>query len=208
VSPGGICEPFGGGTLARKIAVPNWGAFDGLGNYYVSDSGTWGAHDGLVWVVRPGGRTEVWTEATAGYPNGLAVDPDNSRLYIVESMPARVVEVPIDDAGRAGRCRVLVQLGLDVPDGVAVTADGSLVISCYRPDAIYRWSAGEGLDVIAHDPQGILLAAPTNVAFGGDGLEVLVAANLGGQHLTRGRIKGLTGAPLFRPSAVQLEGDG
>jgi gluconolactonase len=121
-------------------------------------------------------------------------------------MPARIVEVPIDDDGSAGPVRVLCELGLIVPDGVAVADDGSLIIACYRPDAIYRWSAGDGLDLLAHDPQGMVLSAPTNVAFGGDDLDLLVVPNLAGWYLTRGRIEGIRGTPLFRPTADQLEG--
>lgn len=201
----GDVETFSRGTAERPMRVPNWGAFDGAGNYYVSDSGEWGAEDGLLWIVRPGGRAEVWTEETRGFPNGLAVAPDGSRVYLLESMPARIVEIPIDDDGRAGSRRVLCELGLIVPDGVAVADDGSLVIACYRPDALYRWSAGDGLDVIAADPQGMVLAAPTNAAFTGDQLDILVVPNLAGWHVTRGRV-GLRGVPLFRPTADQLEG--
>jgi gluconolactonase len=120
-------------------------------------------------------------------------------------MPSRLVEIPIDDDGSAGRLRVLCELGWSVPDGVAVCEDGSLVIACYRPDALYRWSAGDGLDVVAYDPQGQVLAAPTNVAFAGDDLGLLVVPNLAGWHVTRGRV-GLRGTPLFHPTASQLGG--
>ncbi len=196
---------FSAGTSERPMRVPNWGAFDGAGNYYVSDSGAWAEGDGLLWVVRPGGHAEVWSEEPRGFPNGLAVAPDGSRLYVLESVPSRIVEIPIDDDGSAGPLRVLAELGWSVPDGVAVCDDGSLVVACYRPDAIYRWSAGDGLDVLAYDPQGQVLAAPTNVAFAGDELDVLVVPNLAGWHVTRGRV-GLRGTPLFHPTADQLGG--
>jgi gluconolactonase len=206
LDPSGVVEVFSAGSDSRAMRVPNWGAFDTAGNYYVSDSGEWAKRDGLLWVVRPGRRAEVWTEETSGFPNGLAVAPDGSRVYLMESMPARIVEIPIDDDGSAGPVRVLCDLGLFVPDGVAVAADGSLVLACYRPDAIYRWNAGDGLDLLAYDPQGQVLNAPTNVAFGGDDLDLMVFPNLCGWHLTRGRVEGLRGTPLFRPTADQLGG--
>jgi gluconolactonase len=202
----GAVDVFARGSDERAMRVPNWGAFDAAGNYYVSDSGDWAARNGLVWVVRPGGRAEVWTEETAGFPNGLAVAPDGSRVYLVESMPARIVEIPIDDRGAAGSSRTLCDLGSMVPDGIAVAADGSLIVSCYRPDAIYRWNAADGLEVLAHDPQGMVLSAPTNVAFAGDGLDLLVVPNLAGYHLTRGRLEGVAGTPLFRPGPDVLSG--
>jgi gluconolactonase len=201
----GTIDVFSKGMAERPMRVPNWGAFDGNGNYYVSDSGDWGGANGLIWVVRPGGRAEVWTEESRDFPNGLAVAPDGSRVYVVESSPSHIVEIPIEPDGSAGPRKVLCELGLVVPDGVAVADDGSLVVACYRPDVIYRWRPEEGLEVLAGDPQGVVLAAPTNVAFTGEDLGVLVVPNLGRWHLTRGRT-GVRGTPLFYPTAEQLRG--
>lgn len=201
----GQLELFSKGNEQRAMKVPNWGCFDGRGNYYVSDSGAWKAAEGLIWVIRPGGRTEVWTEETRDFPNGMAVAPDGSRLYVLESTPGRINEIPINPDGSAGKRRVLAELGLTVPDGVAVARDGSLIISCYRPDVVYQWREGSGLRVVAEDPQGTLLAAPTNVAFTGANLDVMIVPNLGRWHLTRIRA-GIQGTPLFYPTRQQLGG--
>jgi gluconolactonase len=204
VDPGtGQREVFSSGAPERPMRVPNWGCFDGNGNYYVTDSGDWGASDGLIWVVRPGAGAEVWTEEPKAFPNGCAMAPDGSRLFVLESYPSAIVEIPIRPDGSAGPRRVLQELGLAVPDGVAVATDGSLVVACYRPDVILRWSATDGLEVLACDPRGTLLAAPTNVVFTGDDLGVLVVPNLGRWHLARGRL-GVYGTPLFYPTAPQL----
>jgi gluconolactonase len=185
--------------------VPNWGAFDAAGNYYLTDSGDWMADEGRIWVVRPGGRTEIWTEECRAFPNGCCLSPDGSRLYVVESVPGAIVEVPIERDGTAGKRRVLCDLGIAVPDGVACTTDGGLVIACYRPDLIYRWHPKDGLSILAADPRGTVLAAPTNVVFTGEGLETLVVPNLGRWHLTRGRL-GVAGVPLNYPTREQLGG--
>jgi gluconolactonase len=201
----GTVEESATGVAGRSIKTPNWPAFDARGNLYVSDSGRWQAGDGLIWVVRPGRRVEIFSEQSVDFPNGLAVAPDGSRLYAAESTPGRIVEIPIRDDGTAGPRRVLCELGLVVPDGVAAAADGSLVFTSYRPDAVFRWSADDGLDVLAADPQGTVLNAPTNVAFTGVGLDVAVLPNLGGWHLVRGRL-GVRGTPLPRPTAELIEG--
>jgi gluconolactonase len=200
---GGV-ELFVSGVDGRPMRAPNWPAFDAQGNLYVSDSGEWGASDGLIWVVRPGRRLEVFSEQSVDFPNGLAVARDGSRLYAVESNPGRIVEIPIDDDGSAGERRVLCELGLVVPDGIALADDGSLVVACYRPDAIFRWDSHDGLEVLAADPQGTVLSAPTNVAFTGDELDVMVVPNLAGWHLVRGRL-GVRGTPLARPAVELLE---
>jgi gluconolactonase len=196
-------QVFTKGIEGRPIYVPNWGCFDGNGNYYVTDSGDWGAINGLIWVVRPGGITEVWTEESKQFPNGCAMAPDGSRLFVLESNPSAIVEIPVNSDGTAGHRRVLIELGIIVPDGIAVASDGSLIIACYRPDAILRWTHQAGLEVVAADPQGVVLAAPTNVVFTGDDLDLLVVPNLGRWHITRGRL-GIRGTPLFYPTQSQL----
>lgn len=200
---GGEAEPFTVGTTERPLNVPNWGCFDQHGNYYLSDSGDWGEANGFMWIVRPGGETAVWTEATKDFPNGCAVAPDGSRLYYVESIPGRICEIEILADGSAGQRRVLCELGLAVPDGVAVASDGALIVACYRPDVIYRWYEKTGLEILAGDPQGVTLAAPTNVAFTGPDLGMMIVPNLGRWHLTRGHL-GVFGSPLFYPTRTEL----
>lgn len=201
----GAVEEFAGGIKGRAMKTPNWPAFDANGNLYVSDSGSWKTRDGSIWVVRPGRRPEIFSEASVDFPNGLAVAADGSRLYVAESVPGRIVEIPIQDDGSAGPRRVLCELGLVVPDGVAVADDGSLLVASYRPDAIFRWSASDGIEVLAADPQGTVLNAPTNIAFTGDELDVAVLPNLGGWHLVRGRL-GVRGTPLPLPPASLIDG--
>lgn len=197
----GALDTFADAGGAFKL--PNWGAFGPDGSYFVTDSGGWMAGDGCIWVVRPGGATERWTDQSRDFPNGCCLSPDGSRLYVAESVPGAIVEIPIGADGRAGQRRVLCDLGVAVPDGIACTTDGSLVIACYRPDVIYRWHPRDGLSVLAADPRGTVLAAPTNVVFTGPDLETLVVPNLGRWHLTRGRF-GLNGVPLNYPSPDQL----
>src|SRR5437867_3330881 len=42
IDPGtGTREVYADGSPAGRFSVPNWGAFDDEGNYYLSDSGDW-----------------------------------------------------------------------------------------------------------------------------------------------------------------------
>lgn len=192
------------GLPDRPLGVPNWGAFGPDGSYYLTDSGDWNASNGWIWVKRPGQEPEIFSSEAVDFPNGCAVDPSGDRLYYVESSPrGAICEIAINDDGSAGPRTVLCDLGLAVPDGIAVASDGSLVIACYRPDVIYRWSAAEGLTILAGDPQGVVLAAPTNVVFAGPGLTTMMVPNLGRWHLTRGDV-GVAGAPVFYPTPEQL----
>ena len=197
----GALDVFAGAS--GEFKVPNWGAFGPDGAYYLTDSGDWMAGDGRIWVVHPGAGAEVWTEECRAFPNGCCLSPDGARLYVVESVPGTIVEVAIETSGRAGRRRVLCDLGVAVPDGIACATDGSLIVACYRPDVVYRWHPQDGLSILAADPRGTVLAAPTNVAFSGPDLETLVVPNLGRWHLTRGRL-GVAGVPLNYPTRDQL----
>jgi gluconolactonase len=95
-----------------------------------------------------------------------------------------------------GDTEQITRLEGTVPDGIAFTEDGGVVVSCYRPDRIVHIDRGGRVEVVAEDPQGTLLAAPTNVVFVGD---VLVSANLGRWHLAAITGHGLRGAPLHYP---------
>jgi hypothetical protein len=66
--------------------------------------------------------------------------------------------------------------------------------------------AGGNARVVAQDPQGTLLGAPTNVAFAGAQLDVAVVANLGRWHLTVLEL-GVRGVPLHRPAHWGADAD-
>jgi len=198
----GQTEVFSNGDGSRALRTPNWGAFDRLGNYYLTDSGDWKQRNGCIWRVEPGGGTRLWNDTCVDFPNGCALSIDGSRLYVVESTPGRIVAIPIRRDGSAGSRSLVADLPGSVPDGIAVAADGSLLITCYRPDRIYHWSSTSGITVFAEDPDGAILACPTNLTFAGASLEYWIVANLGARHLTKG--SGLVGAALSFPSRELL----
>jgi sugar lactone lactonase YvrE len=200
IDPGnGSREVFTSGTPDEPMVTPNWGAFDAAGRFLVTDSGRWKAADGKIFVVDPGGATAVWSRESRDFPNGLAVAPDGACVYVLESTPGRLVSIELLDDGSAGPRHVLAELPGIVPDGVAMAADGSLLIACYRPDAIYRWEADQGLTVLASDPEGTLLAAPTNIVFAGPELDEILVPNIGRWHVTRVRA-GIRGTRPFYPN--------
>ena len=193
-------EIFSRGTEDLQMRAPNWGCFDHAGNYFVSDSGSWGGADGLIWRVDPEGVTEVWSRESCDFPNGMCVSADGETLFVLESTPPALVSLAIHPDGSAGPRQVITTLPDTVPDGVALTTDGRFVIACYRPDAIYLVDSDGRRQLLAADPQGTALAAPTNVVFTGDDLTEMVVPNLGRWHLTRFHLNGVRGLPLCYPA--------
>jgi gluconolactonase len=188
------------GTPEHPIRVPNFTAFDEAGNLYVTDSGTWGADDGLVFRVDVEGTTTVWSQQVPGFPNGCCLSVDGDALLVVESSRRRVVHVPIGPDGDSGEPRQIADLAGSQPDGIALAADGTMFVGCYRPDRVWRIAPGGLPEILLDDPDGVSLNQPANVAFIGDGLDRLAISSLGGWSIVALDV-GAVGLPL-RPGSA------
>jgi gluconolactonase len=201
VDPGsGAVEVYSSGVEGAPMIEPNYCAFDAAGNLYATDSADWGERNGSIYRIAPGGDTIVWSRALNRYPNGCCFDAAGTSLFVVESSFPGVWRLPVLADGSAGDPALVVELPMPaVPDGIAFDDAGSLYIACYRPDRIYRFTTGGGLEILADDPLGMKLNTPTNVAFAGPGLDLMVVANVGEWHLLVGEV-GARGLPLNYPA--------
>lgn len=200
VTAEGEVTVYSKGNGERQMVTPNYPAFDPLGNLYVADSGEWKADTGCIWRIAPGGKTTVIDAECCQFPNGCAVSPDGQYLYVAMSLnPPRVVRFRIENGQKVGQVEIVVQLPRTVPDGLAFCADSSLLVSCYRPDTIFRVMPDGTVTILMDDFEGTLLGAPTNICFGGPDLSVLFWANLGRWHIGMNTQTGLTGASVFYP---------
>nr|WP_245398690.1 SMP-30/gluconolactonase/LRE family protein [Oceaniglobus trochenteri] len=169
------------------IDVPNYAVVDDArGHLYVSNSIE---PDGSVYRYDLAtGEGARWTTEPLCFANGMAMKPDGSGLYVVESMKSRLSFVPIGNDGAPGAAQVVTD-GLEtVPDGVMVMDNGDILISNYEPSRIWRWSEGAGLELLVEDRMATVLAHPTNIALK-DGN--LVTANLGRWHISHVDLAGL-----------------
>jgi gluconolactonase len=187
ITPTGTVSTYSSGSAEQKMRVPNYPVFDAAGNLYVSDSGEWGAKNGFIWRIKPGGETEIWDRQANGFTNGMCLGPDGQSLYVVESTPPLISRIPIQPDGMAGERVVVVELPRTVPDGVAFDTAGNLYISLYNPNIIYRYDPDGTLTVLYDDWEQLMLIAPTNIAFGGADMKTLLIANLCGWNLVTAR---------------------
>jgi gluconolactonase len=183
------------GTSDHPIRVPNFTAFDEVGNLYVTDSGTWGADDGLVFRVDVEGATTIWSEQVPGFPNGCCLSVEGDALLVVESSRRRVVRVPIGSDGTAGEPEPVAELTGSQPDGIALANDGTMFVGCYRPDRVWRVAPGGSPEILLEDPDGVSLNQPANVAFIGTTLDRLAISSLGGWSIVALDV-GVVGLPL------------
>jgi len=169
------------------LRSPNFSVFDSDGNLYFSDSGEFKKNDGFLFVLRPTGKIEQLLDQLS-FPNGLSLSADERTLYVVQSTKDNVLAVPILKSGSIGKPRVYASGLHHVPDGAALDANGNLYVTCYASHNVYRVSPNGTVSLFAYDPEGTMIASPTNVAFGGANFDEMYFANLSRWHICRARV--------------------
>lgn len=190
----GSVEVLSNGTRERPMINPNWPAFAPDGSLYVTDSGGWQADDGCIYRIAPDGATTIWSTASRAFPNGCCLDAEATGLYVLESTSGALVRIPFADPTRR---EVIAEVG-GVPDGCAIDTQGRIYVCFYRPDRIVRVTPAGEIELLADDPNGTLLSAPTNGVWIGPGRDRFVTGNLGRWHLTVCDFDA-TGVPLHYP---------
>ncbi len=197
VSPQGEVTCYSGGTPERPMITPNFPVFDAAGRLYVADSGGWHARNGCIYCVHPDGRTVVVSEQLNEFPNGLALSPDGREMFVALSNIPGVAKAEVLADGAFGPPVPVVTTPQAIPDGLAFDAAGDLLIACYTPDVIYRYSRAGQLSVVAEDWESTTLSSPTNVAFVGEDRRTLVVASLSRWHLAAAEWSVPGAAPHF-----------
>lgn len=178
----------------RKLITPNFSVFDSEGNLYFSDSGEWDHANGSIYRMRPDSRCEFFA-GPFGFANGLALSADERRLYVVQTQRDNVLEIPILADQKAGKPRVYASGLESIPDGAAFDERGNLYVTTYATHKIYKITPSGTVSLFAFDPSATVLAAPTNIAFGGPQLDEIFVANLNRWHICRATV-GVRGQPL------------
>jgi len=170
-----------------RLRTPNFSVFDREGNLYFSDSGEFGKDDGFLFVLRLNGKIEQLLDRLS-FPNGLSLSSDEQILYVVQSTKNNVLAVPLLDTGAVGKPCVYAAGLNNVPDGAALDAAGNLYVTCYASHNVYRVTPDGKVSLFAWDPEGTMLASPTNAAFGGANFDEMYFANLSRWHICRARV--------------------
>jgi gluconolactonase len=191
----GSVDTYCDSANGRPLTCPNYCLFDADGRLWLSDSGSEEPTPTgrVVRVSAGGGDAEVLDIRPLRFSNGLALGQDG-RLFIVESLPDPGIAIYAD-----GMLQDYARLPGTVPDGVALTQDGVLYVSCFQPNRIVRIAAeDQTIDVVLEDWTGLHLLTPTNVSFYGADLDRLAIASLGGWDI-KSVVTSDRGQPLFYP---------
>jgi sugar lactone lactonase YvrE len=109
-------------------------------------------------------------------PNGLGWNPQDTTMYLIDSMTSTVLAAPYDaDDGQLGEFAPLCHVDPGLPDGLAVDVDGSIWIAIWGGSAIHRYNASGELTGTVPMP----VTQPSSCAFGDDGTLYITTARHG-----------------------------
>jgi len=181
-----VAESFQG----QPFLGPNDVCLDLKGNIYFSDPTGSSKENpiGSVYRIAPDGAV-MRLDTGLAFPNGLAVSPDQRRLYVAESSTNRLLAYDLHEDGTVSNKRVAMQFDTDTLDGIMFDEYGRLWIA--------RWT-NKTVDVVSED--GNLLASipadgdmVTNLCF----WEKSVYLTVAGRHSIHRLDVGVGGAKIL-----------
>ena len=211
----GAIEMLRAEVNGRALKASNYPLVDRAGNVWCSHS-TWdrvgsaaGSGDGFVYRVSPDGRAQLMAEGFH-FTNGLAMDPEESHLYVCQTMGQDVIRLPIRRDGTLGpRERYGPSLGVraipdptveqratfGATDGCGFDQEGNLWVTLVMANKVIAITPEGRVETIIQDPTGELMDWPTNVSWGGADLRDLYIGSVRKDYVLHARCP-VAGAPL------------
>ncbi|HYG45843.1 MAG TPA: SMP-30/gluconolactonase/LRE family protein [Bordetella sp.] len=179
----GDISPFVTRVRLERLKAVNDLVFAPNGDLYFTDQGLTGLHDptGRVFRVRADGRVDCLLDNIPS-PNGIAVDPSGTVLYVAVTRANAVWRVPLMADGTVAKVANYIQLsGGGGPDGLAVDSAGGLAVAHIGLGVVWLFDR-RGV------PVGRVQSAEgdhtTNIAYGGpDGKTLYITESETGQIL-------------------------
>ena len=161
----GTIEPFIIGPSKQRFKGVNDLIFAANGDLYFTDQGATGLHDptGCVYRYTAGGRLECLID-TIPSPNGLVFNVRETELFVAVTRANSVWRIPLEESGPLTKVGLFIQLFCPGPDGLAVDADGNVVVT--HPGMGYVWLYSKR-GVPLYTVKSCAGEMTTNVAYGG-----------------------------------------
>lgn len=179
----GQVTPFVTRVRLERLKAVNDLVFASNGDLYFTDQGLTGLHDptGRVFRVRANGHVDCLLDNIPS-PNGIALDPTETTLYVAVTRANSIWRVPLLADGGVAKVGNFIQLsGGGGPDGLAVDSEGNLAVAHIGLGVIWQFSArGEPMARI----QSTIGHHTTNMAYGGpDGRTLFITESESGTLL-------------------------
>ncbi|MGE0313431.1 MAG: SMP-30/gluconolactonase/LRE family protein [Lautropia sp.] len=158
--------------------------FAANGDVFFTDQGRTGHHDptGRVYRIDATGRLECLLSVGIN-PNGLVTNLDESVLYVAMTNSNAVWHLALMPDGGVTAVGTMIQLSGGIgPDGLALSADGGLVVAHPGMGAVWVFNR-RGEPIYRVNSCGSDLV--TNVAFGGADLKTLYITDSGNGRILR-----------------------
>lgn len=215
-----VCSTVAGRTLTAS----NYPILDRNGTIWCANSTfahPWqqaldGRADGILFRVRPDGRAELMAEGIQ-FANGLALDADESHIYVCQTTGCNVIRYRIRSDGTIGAAEPygpvlgtpfprdvdpnnlpaperMAQVGLT--DGCGFDVEGNLWVTLVAANRVIAITPRGDVVPIIEDPRGELMRQPTNVTWGGADMRDLYIGSITNDYIIHARSP-VAGMPLF-----------
>jgi gluconolactonase len=174
--------------------------FGSGGELYFTDQGLTGLHDptGRVFRMMPDGKVDCLLSNVPS-PNGLVMNLDESMLYVAVTRGNCIWRVPLMPGGGVAKVGLFVQLsgGWGGPDGVALDAEGRLVIAHVGMGSVW---VVDRLGEPVYRIRSCTDLHTTNVAFGGPDNKTLYITESGSATVLVAKLE-IAGKPMYSHQA-------
>ena len=216
-----LCTAVGGTPLVSS----NYPIIDRAGNIYCSHSTSAtvtdafdGRADGFLFRSNVDGTVDLLAEGLQ-FANGLALDAAESHLYVCQTTGCNVICYAIRADGSLGDPEQYgPRLGLTIadvrdqrpfspetrgtlglPDGCGFDQDGNLWVTLPMSNKVVAITPAGGVETMIEDLEGDVMRSPTNVSWGGEGLEDLYIGSIVTDYVVKARSP-VPGLPLIHQS--------
>lgn len=170
--------------LEPDFKGPNDLVFDSRGNLYFTDQGDTDLNDptGRVFRLNADGSLDRLLSNVPS-PNGIALSPDETRLYVAVTFGQQVWHMPLRADGRIIKVGVFQSFsgGFSGPDGLAVDREGGLAVCQNRTGSVWLF---DPLGVPTYRIRSCRGLLTTNATYGPDGRTLFITESETGAILT------------------------
>ena len=170
--------------LGPDFKGPNDLVFDSRGNLYFTDQGDTDLNDptGRVFRLNADGSLDRLLSNVPS-PNGIALSPDETRLYVAVTFGQQVWHMPLRADGRIIKVGVFQSFsgGFSGPDGLAVDREGGLAVCQNRTGSVWLFDPLGAPTYRIRSCRGLLT---TNATYGPDGRTLFITESETGAVLT------------------------